>query len=137
GRLRVADKTPTGSPMLDLLLADIAAEIEQLHPSVWIKRLMPRATQMRSDALETLCSRGILSQEEHLYLWVLEERRYPVEHGAERMECKRRIVELLFNDETPDHHDAALVALADASGMFRHILSHKTLAEVSDRVVQL
>lgn len=137
GSLRVAVHAPTGSAMLDMLLADIAAENEQLHPEEWIKRLMPRAMQMRSDALETLCSRGILSQEEHIYLWVLEERRYPVEHGAERMECKRRILELLFNDETPDHHDAALVALADASGMFRHILSHKTLAEVSGRVAQL
>ncbi len=137
GYLRVVDQSPTGVVALDLLMADIAGEIEKLHPSVWIKRLMPRAMQMRGDALEALCGRGILSQEEHLYFWVLEERRYPVEHGQERMECKRRVVELLFNDETPDHHDVALVALADACGMFRHILSHQTLAESSDRIAQL
>lgn len=136
-RLSIADASPTGSAMLDALLADIAAEPEPLHPTDWIARLMPRAMQLRSDALSTLCARGILAQEEHLYLWVLQERRYPVEHGEERRECKRRILELLFNEELPGHHDVALVALADACGMFKHILKPATLAEASPRIGQL
>lgn len=135
--LWVADMGPTGSAMLDNLLAAIAAEQERLHPKDWIARLMPRAPQLRSEALETLCRRGILAQEDHIYLWVLQERRYPIEHGEERLECKRRILALLFNEETPGHHDAALVALADACGMFKHILSHSTLAEVDRRIGQL
>jgi MHS family proline/betaine transporter-like MFS transporter len=135
--LWVADAGSTGSAMLDELLADIGAEPERLHPKDWIARLMPRAPQMRSDALRTLCERGILTQEEHIYLWVLQERRYPIEHGEERLECKRRIVGLLFNEETPGHHDAALVALADACGMFKHILSHTTLAEAAPRIDRL
>ncbi|MGD0142554.1 MAG: MFS transporter [Rhizomicrobium sp.] len=135
--LWVADASPTGSEILDALLADIAAEPERLHPKDWIARLMPRAAGLRNDALRTLCERGILMQEDHLYLWVLQDRRYPIEHGEERRECKRRIVELLFNEELPGHHDVALVALADACGMFRHILSHATLTEVAQRIAQL
>ncbi len=135
--LWVADSGPTGSALLDALLADIAAEPARLHPKDWIARLMPRAAQLRSDALRSLCERGILAQEEHIYLWVLQERRYPIEHGEERLECKRRILALLFSEETPGHHDAALVALADACGMFKHILSHKTLAEAAPRIGQL
>lgn len=137
GHLRVADSSPTGLPMLDRLIATVAAETQQLHPRDWIERLMPEAMVLRNDALVSLCDRGILSQEDHLFLWVLEERRYPVEHGEERRECKRRILELLFNDEEPDHHDVALVALADASGMFKHVLSPSTLAEVSGRIAHL
>jgi MHS family proline/betaine transporter-like MFS transporter len=136
-RLWVVDPEPTGSSLLDRLLADIAAEPERLHPKEWISRLMPRAHDLRCEALRTLCERGILTQEEHLFLWVLEERRYPVEHGEERRECKRRILELLFNDEVPGHHDVALVALADACGMFHHILNPKTLAETAERISQL
>lgn len=135
--LWVADTAPTGFEILDRLLADIAAEPERLHPKDWIARLMPRATHFRSEALRTLCERGILAQEEHLYFWVLQERRYPVEHGEERLECKRRILTILFNDDEPGHHDVALVALADACGMFKHILDHSTLSEVSDRIGRL
>ncbi len=137
GGLFIVDPAPTGSAILDSLLADIAAEPQRLAPKEWIARLMPRATQLRSDALQSLCDRGILAQEDHLYLWVLEERRYPVEHGEERLESKRRILELLFNEDTPSHHDIALVALADACGMLRHTLNPVTLAEASPRIDQL
>jgi MHS family proline/betaine transporter-like MFS transporter len=135
--LWVADPSPTGLAHLDALLADIAAEPARLHPKEWIARFMPRAHHLRSEALRSLCKRGILTQEEHLFLWVLQERRYPVEHGEERRECKRRILELLFNEEEPAHHDVALVALADACGMFEHILSASTLAEAAQRISQL
>src|SRR5262249_6068194 len=109
--LWVVDSGPTGSPMLDKVLASIAAESLRLHPQEWITRLMPEAIQLRREALHSLCERGILAQKEHLFLWVLSERRYPVEHGEERLECKKRVLELLFNEEHPGHHDAALVAL--------------------------
>lgn len=135
--LRVANNGPTGSVTLDRVLLAIAAEPDPQHPGEWIARLMPDAPQLRGEALSTLVARGILHQQEHHYLWVLRERRYPVEHGQERLECKRRVVTLLFNEETPDHHDAALVALADACGMLRHVLGHATLAETSGRIAQL
>jgi MFS transporter, MHS family, proline/betaine transporter len=135
--LLVVDSSPTGLAMLDKLLADIAAEAERLHPKEWIARLMPQARDLRSEALRSLCERGILAQEEHIHLWVLQERRYPMEHGQERLECKRRIIALLFNDELPGHHDIALVALADACGMFHHILSRSTLADAASRIAQL
>ena len=135
--LWVVDSAPTGSPMLDKVLATVAAEAARLHPRDWITRLMPEALNLRREALRTLCERGILAQEEHLFLWVLKERRYPVEHGEERMECKRRVLELLFNEERPGHHDAALVALADATGMFHHILKKDTLYEATPRIGQL
>jgi MHS family proline/betaine transporter-like MFS transporter len=138
GSLWIIDHGPTGSPILDAMLAEIAAEEQKLHPEAWIMRFMPRAHEVRGEALRTLCERGVLAQEEHLYLWVLQERRYPVERGhEERRECKRRILELLFNTESPDHHDAALVALADATGMFHHILNPVTRAEVATRILQL
>ena len=135
--LWVVDSGPTGSPMLDKVLASVAAENTRLHPQEWITRLMPDAIQLRREALNTLCERGILAQEDHLFLWVLKERRYPVEHGEERLECKKRVLELLFNEEHPGHHDAALVALADATGMFHHILKKDTLAEATRRIGQL
>jgi MHS family proline/betaine transporter-like MFS transporter len=135
--LWVVDSGPTGWDMLDGLLADIAAETRKLRAKDWIERLLPNAGHLRSETLKTLCERGILTQEDHKVLWVLQDRRYPVEHGEERLECKRRILELLFNDEVPGHHDAALVALADACGMFEHVLNPATLAEASSRINRL
>jgi MHS family proline/betaine transporter-like MFS transporter len=132
--LWVVDSGPTGSEVLDKVLADIAAEPQRLHPGDWIGRLMPDAIQLRREALKKLCERGILTREDHVHLWVLKERRYPVEQGEERLECKRRILELLFNSDTPDASDVALVALADACGMFEHVLNPTTFSEAGPRI---
>jgi MHS family proline/betaine transporter-like MFS transporter len=135
--LWVVDPTPTDSAMLNEVLAEIAAEPARLHPREWIARLMPQAVRLRGEAIQRLCERGILRQEDHEFLWVLQARRYPVERGEERLEGKRRILALLFNSEIPDPQDAALVALADACGVFERILGHGTLEEAGPRIRQL
>ena len=135
--LWVVDPTPTDSAMLNEVLAEIAAESERLHPRDWIARLMPQAVRLRGEAIERLCERGILRQEDHAYLWVLQSRRYPVERGEERLEGKRRILALLFSKDIPDPQDAALVALADACGVFERILDSGTLEEARPRIRQL
>ena len=135
--LWVADPSPTDSEMLNHVLAEIAAEPQRLHPRDWIARLTPQAVRLRGEALAKLCERGILREEDHTYLWVLQARRYPVEKGAERLEGKRRILALLFNQEIPDPYDVALIALADACGVFERILSKTTFAEAGPRIRQL
>ncbi len=135
--LWVVDPTPTDSAVLNGVLAEIAAEPRRLHPREWIARLMPRAAHLRREAIVRLCDRGVLRQEEHAFLWVLQARRYPVERGEERLEGKRRILALLFNHEIPDPQDAALVALADACGVFGRILHAGALEEAGPRIRQL
>ena len=135
--LWVVDPSPTDSAMLNQVLAEIAAEPRRLHPREWIARLMPRALHLRREAIVRLCDRGVLRQEDHVFLWVLQARRYPVERGEERLEGKRRILALLFNHEIPDPQDVALVALADACGVFERILDAGTLEEAGSRIRQL
>ena len=135
--LWVVDPAPTDSAMLNEVLAEIAAEPGRLHPREWIGRLMPQAVKLRGEAIQRLCARGVLRQEDHAYLWVLQARRYPVERGEERLEGKRRILALLFNREIPDPQDVALIALADACGVFERILGPGTLEEAGPRIRQL
>ena len=135
--LWVVDPEPTDSAMLNEVLAEIAAEPGRLHPREWIARLMPRAVRLRGEAIQRLCERGVLRQEDHAWLWVLQARRYPVERGEERLEGKRRILALLFNHEIPDPQDVALVALADACGVFERILDRGTFEEAGPRIRQL
>ena len=135
--LWVVDPSPTDSAMLNEVLAEISAEPQRLHPRDWIARLMPQAVRLRAEAIARLCERGILRQEDHAFLWVLQARRYPVDRGEERLEGKRRLLALLFNREIPDPQDVALVALADACGVFERILDSTTFKEAGPRIRQL
>lgn len=135
--LWAVDATPTGDPILDQVLAEIAAEPARLDPKAWIVRLAPKAPAMREAALASLCARGILYRRDERFLWVLHDRRYPVVAGHERPEAKRRILELLFNDDLPNPEDAALIALADACFVFERVFTPAELKEVKPRIEQL
>lgn len=136
-RLWVSDATPTGAKMLDNVLAEIGKEPVPLDARGWISRFAKDASFMRDGALKSLMDQGVLRQEDHTYLWVMKGRRYPTSGGTERLEAKRRILALLFNDELPDPADISLVALADACGVFERILSPSSLNEVRPRIAQL
>jgi MHS family proline/betaine transporter-like MFS transporter len=135
--LWAVDPSPTDSDMLNRILGEIAAEPQRLDAKTWIARLTPQAMKLRDEALAKLCERGILRRVDNVFLWVLKARRYPVEKEAERLEGKRRILALLFNQEIPDPYDVALVALANACSIFERILTPSTLIEAGPRIRQL
>ena len=135
--LWAVDTSPTDSPMLNKILDAIAAEPLRLPAKAWIARLTPQAMKLRDEALAKLCDRGILRREAYNFLWVEKGHKYPVERGGERLEGKRRILALLFNQEIPDPYDIALVAIADACSIFERILTASTLAEAGPRIRQL
>lgn len=133
----VTDATPTGDPILDGVLAHMAASPARLNARGWITRLSHEAPAMRAAALNALCARGVLRQQDHQYLWVLKARRYPIVEGQERPEAKRRIMTLLFNDAIPTPTDVALASLADATFLFERFLTPRELMRLRPRIAQL
>ena len=108
------DETPTSDPILDQALHQIVSTKEKLSIETWIKRISATGYEIKNLALKKLCGKGVLREIDHNFLWVLNERRYPVVEGAERTEAKRRIISLLYSEEIPAPYDACLVSLAHA-----------------------
>ena len=46
-------------------------------------------------------------------------------------------MEVLLSDEIPDPRDIVIIGLADATGIFKNMLSSKELERVSDRIEQV
>ncbi len=122
------DRSPTGDPVLDGVLAEIADESARLDPRAWIVRLSGKAMAMRDAAIRQLCERGILRKEGPRYLWSA---------TSAAPQTKRRIFELLFSDTIPSPEDVALIAMADACFVFERILAPRELAKVQYRIRQL
>jgi MFS transporter, MHS family, proline/betaine transporter len=122
------DSTPTGDPVLDGVLAEIAGESSRLDPRAWIVRLSGKAMAMRDAAIRRLCERGILRKEGTRYLWTA---------TSATHQTKRRIFDLLFSEDIPSPEDVALIAMADACFVFERILAPRELAKVQYRIQQL
>ena len=134
--LILIDDTPVGDSLLDPVLADIAAG-EQRDARYWVEHTAKQAETIREEALKRLVAAGILEQHEDRFLWVFRSRRYPVVDGKAEREVKLRIMEVLFSDEIPDPRDVVLIALVDACGIFREMLSKRELDQVAGRIEQV
>ena len=136
--LILVDSTPFGDDILDPGLAEIASEERPRDTGYWLERIAGRGEQIREAAVARLIERGILKSEAHgllsLVPSVSRSRRYPTADGRGVEEAKLRIMRVLFSDDFPEPRDIAMIALADACGVFRTILSSEERAQTRDRI---
>lgn len=133
----IVDKTPTGEPCVDLILAKVQEPDFQLNTPGLIAHLIDCADDVRELALEHLVERKILEQVEGRLLWILKSRRYPVINGQEIREVKLRLLEILLGDELPEPRDVCLMSLAENCGIISQIVPDSELTRATERLSQL
>ena len=137
-QLVLLDRTPTGTPMLDRVLALLADSDEIKDTKSWLETLAGQGTtEIRRQALASLIERGILESQDERFLWVFRSRRYPTIDGRVEREVKLRIEDALLSDDTPDPRDIALICLVDACDFLRDIFSEREIERATPRIEQL
>ncbi len=135
--LMLVDKAPTGEPLLDECLAQIATEQRTHDTGYWVLALASRGEQLLEQALSRLVDRGILRLVDKKLMWVFETRRYPVIDNREEREVKRRLIDALMTDEIPDSRDIVLICLVEACSILPLILTARELDSAAPRIAQL
>ncbi len=136
--LILVDATPLADDLLDPTLADIAQDTGARDLGYWVAQTAKQGDEIRDKALARLVNRDILEAESEgifsLSRLVSRSRRYPTIDGQPVEEVRLRIMRVLFTDEIPDPRDIVIICLADASGVFKNILSQSELSEVQERI---
>ena len=138
--LFVVSTEPTNDDILDPVLRALALEPVNRATRAVVDELCflsDEGEAFRERAVQRLIERGILKREERKILWVFGTRRYPVMNGAEVREVKLRMLLAILSHEIPEPHDIMLVALADACGLFAHLLSANEWAHAMPRIAQV
>lgn len=139
-RLVLIDGTPTGDSLLDPALADISADVAaggERDARYWVEREAERAEATREECLRRLVASGILEERQNRTLWVFKSQHYPVVDPTQEREVRRRIMDVLLSEDIPDPRDIVIIGLADATGIFKNMLSTKELERVADRIEQV
>ena len=138
-QLTLVDSTPLEDDLLDPILADLTRTTETHTPTYWVTQTAGQGDTIRDRALARLVERGILesnSESDGIFTLsrpVSRSRRYTVE-GQTVDEVRLRIMRVLFSEEIPSPRDVVLVSLADACGVFGHILSAEEVDEARGRI---
>jgi len=124
--LILLDKTPTGDPCLDPVLAEIASESTQRNTQYWIERLAPQAESIIDTTLDRLVQRKILQHHDGDF-WSLAQSAWTMgihmgsEVGTAVEFVKTRISKTIFNDEIPDPRDIIIICLVETCDVLRYI----------------
>ena len=131
--LYLLDKTETGNPVLDPILAEIAAEPEQRNAQYWIERIAPRAESIIDSTLDRLVEMKVLEHHDGDY--------WTVTHSAQHADMfsspegdtvqfvKTRVGNVIFNNEIPDPRDVIIICLINTCDVFRFIFNLDDAAE--------
>ena len=122
--LFLVDKTPTGSPILDPILKQIADEPAQRNAQYWIERLAPQSESIIDLTLDRLVDLNILEHHDGEF-WTLSRSILQSELSGGSSEdtaaqfVRTRISKVIFNNEIPDPRDVIIVCLIDTCDVFR------------------
>jgi len=132
--VEVLDATPTGNPLLDPWLHQIAADKKRHSIAHWLQTFSDKKGVIEQAALDHLIERGVLKRQDKKILWVIGLRRYPTIHNEERVEVKTRLAQLIQGDEQPTHFDATLMSLLSGCYLLSEVLGAETLDGRSARI---
>ena len=122
-RLFLVDARPVGHELLDPWLAALAMDKGDRTTGYWLERFSSRevAYRIRDTALATLERRGVMVRESNGYIRLDERvrrtRTYRTPDDRTQEDVRLRIMRTL-DGEAPSPRDVAIVALANACGMF-------------------
>lgn len=112
------DVAGTGDALLDAALDKIRDEANPRKPEHWVRRL---SKGTRDAVQRRLVDAGVLRLEEHKVLGLIPLRRMPEVDGRIEAELMGRLREVVLSGAAPDDRTAAIVSLALACGLERHL----------------
>jgi cytochrome P450 len=130
--LFLIDRTPTGSPILDPILAEIAADPAQHSTESWIEKLAPRAEAIIDLVLSGLVERDFLRYHDGEF-WTLSRSAWrtpgDAEDDAGAAFIRTRIQTAILTGAIPDPRDVITIALLNACNILHFVVPYDQEAE--------
>ncbi|MDG4822249.1 GPP34 family phosphoprotein [Asanoa sp. WMMD1127] len=137
GRVRIADPTPTGAPLVDTALARIAGDQKRRKPKEWVTNL---AKGLPERVLAGLVEAGLVSRTTDKVLWVFKTTRYPSPGGLEpsvETELRGRLDRAIRSTGPVEPRTAALLSLVRATNFERRTFPDVPKDQVEARLKEI
>jgi hypothetical protein len=125
---------PTGEPLLDSALTEIAGQPRPHGPDHWVRHLGRGAQHRVQDHLVDL---GVLRRDDHRILHVIPVHRTHETDGRLHNDLVDHLHDTVVLDHSPTPETAALAALALAVGLDRHLFPRADRRAVRQRMVEV
>ncbi len=120
----------TGDEVLDAALANIGQSSKTRKAAYWISRPDKLVKGLRQRLLERLVSGGILSAEEHHFLWLIPYHRYPTLDGSAESDMRQRIHDIVLRGAEADETAALLIVLVHVCNLAKEVFPGENAKEI-------
>ena len=130
----ILDRSPTGSAVLDRVLAAMAQRGDITSVRQWIEEIFYRRDDLEGEALASLIRQGILRHEKSKRLWIIDVERFPIVDNRTQRDVRVRIADAILSDTIPDTRDIMLVSIAEPCGLLNYVLTEDQITARRERI---
>lgn len=133
----VLDPAPTGDPLIDAALRQVAEDQKTRKPGHWITKF---AQNSRDQVLDQLVTEGVVRREKDKVMWVFPRTRYPAAHGVEPVaetEARQRMVAAVSGNGPVEPRTAALCALVAATDLDKEVFADLDRRQAKARLKEI
>ena len=136
-KVLVCRSEPIGDPLLDECLEMIRKGRAAQAPEYWIMRFAC-IRELRHRVAASLCDKGILREEQGLFLLFFSRRIYPTTDPRRRQTLTERLSRAIFTDtEDFEARTVVLLSLAEQIHVLRHHFDKRRLKDRKERIQKL
>lgn len=121
-RIVVADRKPTGEPLLDEAMEMIATAPKEKDAKYWVSRFPRKIKKLDRRVYESLVERGILTHVEKHFLWVIPYQRYPERDPQPERLVREKLYDVIRGQIMPNERLLALLSLVHACGLLNEVV---------------
>jgi hypothetical protein len=133
-RVEVVDPKPLGDPLLDAMLAEMAAAKKPKQGSEWVAKVAGKG-KLKAETAARLVAAGVLRQEEAKVFGIFPTTHYPARDPGPEREVRARLHRAICTDtQDVDARTIVLVALADVGGLLSRVIEKPQLKERKERI---
>ena len=130
------NSSPTGDESLDRALDTICGADKPRDARYWVSRL-GRQYGLKEHLAHRLVARGILREEEQVFLWVIRSPRFPTDNPSPEASLRDRIRAVVLGDAAPDPRTLLLCSLINACNLTESVFSPAERALARSRITAL
>lgn len=132
-----SDATPGANPLANELLEKIAASKKVRKIENWVSSFGEKDKKLRKGILTSLVSRGVLSEQEKRFLWIIPYTGYANQDASARFTLKQQLRAVVLGGTPLDEQSLALLSLVRAAGLEDHLFTRDEIKQARRRIEEL